>query len=221
MVVVCGRVFGRTKGVRNPIKRKCVLPKGHKGRHSDLPPLDFLKSIKYTRKAADKARRDAENTKGVAWPTVADDADKSSDSRKNREARWDIEPTHPYFATYETCLEVARRLTLYIFEMKDAPDCPPEMIKYLERVPKRGSYVCPICGEPVTIEQINMAEVSKAVIETAHRVPFTRGGKHEPDNVFLGHRECNIAQGNQTISEFCEWIASILRFHGYDVAGPG
>jgi len=186
----------------------------------DLPPLEYLRGISYTRKAADKARRDAENTKGVAWPTVTENADDSKNSRKNREARWDIEEDHPYYATYETCLDVARRLTLYIFEMEDAPPCPTGLVQYLEREPIPDSYVCYICGQPVTIEQINEAEVSKAVVETGHKIPFNIGGIHEPDNVFFCHRECNIAQGNKIMPEFCDWIASILEFHGYEVNPP-
>ena len=52
-----------------------------------------------------------------------------------------------------------------------------------------------------------MAARGKAAIETCHKDPRM----HNPENIGVGHRECNIAQGAKTLEEFYQWIEEILK----------
>jgi hypothetical protein len=176
-----------------------------------MPFLEHLKQA-YP-KIADKIQRDALNTRGAPWP-------ENKAQRRNRQPRWTLKkgdqlyPQH--YAEYDTCLEVARQLTLQVYEMDDAPDCPPQIVTYLGRQPTQGAYVCPICRLPIHVADFALARQSKAQIETAHVDPSSEA-LHTPENVCFAHRECNIAQGERTVNGFLEWMQGILERHGYSV----
>jgi hypothetical protein len=204
----CDEEYGTGLGDQ---KRRCRLEAGHlQKRHTDLP---FLLHLKETyKKVADKIERDSLNTRGAPWPKNLAGVQK----RRNRQPHWTLKqgdqlfPKH--YADYETCLAVARRMTYYVYSMPNAPDCPREIVKYLEKEPVRNSYLCPICLEPVDFNDFHEAQQSKALIETAHLDPQSEY-IHTPDNVCFAHRMCNIAQGDRSIEHFLEWIDGILQRH--------
>jgi len=206
-LALCNKEYGKGLGGQ---KRRCCLPAGHEGRHTDMPFLLHLK--KTHKKVADKLERDALNTRGAPWPKNLRGVQK----RRNRQPHWTLKlgdqlyPKH--YADYKTCLAVARRMTYYVYCMPDAPSCSDDIAKYLEQKPKLGTYVCPICLLPISFKDFEKAKQSKAEIETAHLDPSATY-IHTPDNVCLAHRECNIAQGDRSISDFLDWIDGILRRH--------
>lgn len=205
----------------NSISTKyCHKELGHDGKCSEFPYLDDLK-VNYKR-VADKIIRDSTMTTGAAW--------KSEDAGPNRILRWvmqlsdqellkyglDMSKLKPGViaklreksATYEECMAVAAKLTALVYQMPNAPHCPPEIRSYLERrigTLHEGSTTCIICKEPLDFSLFEAAQRGKAEIETAHSNPRI----HSDDNVGFAHRECNIAQGNKSLDEFYYWIKGI------------
>jgi HNH endonuclease len=66
-------------------------------------------------------------------------------------------------------------------------------VEYVDpaKVYERDEGVCGICWEPVTKKEF--------VID--HKVPFSKGGLHEYDNVQIAHPECNFVKGNHILPE--------------------
>jgi hypothetical protein len=171
-------------------------------------------------KVADKIERDALLTKGIAWQTVADTNDKTK-QRPNRCIRWEFPKEHKdydiYYASYETCLEIAKVLALMAYRMRGAPS-PDQTAAAELRGLDDHEYVCPICCEPIQLELFLKAKRSKAEIDTAHYpTPQRAGGRHQPDNIAFIHHSCNVAQGNRTGPEFIDWLKRILERNGYIV----
>ena len=93
--------------------------------------------------------------------------------------------------------------------MENAPEPSDEVRNYLETLfgpMRRNSTLCVVCRLPLNYNLFYEAERGKAAIETCHKNPRI----HNFQNVGFGHRECNIAQGSKTLSEFYRWIADIL-----------
>ena len=207
---ICGQEYGMGLGGQ---KRTCHLELQHEqSRHTDMPFLLDLK--KHHKKVGDKIERDSLNTRGAPWPKNLSGVQK----RRNRQPHWTLKegdqlyPQH--YADYETCLEVAKRMTYYVYCMHGAPTCPDEIVKYLEQKPEEDTYLCPICLLPVDFRDFEKAKQSKALIETAHLDPQAEY-IHTPDNVCFAHRTCNIAQGDRSIPDFLNWMDGILKRHKY------
>ncbi|WP_377279148.1 hypothetical protein [Planococcus dechangensis] len=204
------------------VQRKCFLPKDHSGKCSEFHFLSHLHTVKSS--VSNKIRRDSTHTTGAAW--------KSSDAGPNRIFRWamllsdeelleyglDMSALKPGVqlklrekaADYDSCIEVAIKLTYLTYNMAGAPTPPDEIKNYLEAHHGSfdlGSTKCEICQEPLNFALFNEAKVGRAAIETCHLNPRI----HNAQNVGFGHRECNIAQGNKTLEEFYAWIDGILK----------
>lgn len=210
----CGYEFGRGLG---GVVRTCRCPVGHQGRHTDMPFLLHLKNKH--QKIAEKIERDSFNTRGAAWGTDKD----GEQYRRNRQPRWTLKPgdqLYPqHYQEYEICLEIAREMTLQIYEMPDAPDCPPEIARFLPREPVRGNYLCPICLEPIYVADFEEAKQSQAVIDTDH-LNATLEFCHVPGNVFFAHHDCNVRKGERSLKGFLDWVTELLERHGYSVTEP-
>ncbi|ADR21932.1 hypothetical protein MATR_04340 [Marivirga tractuosa] len=200
--------------------RKCHLPENHKGKCEEFP---FLKDLtKSHKRVSDKIKRDSTMTTGAAW--------KSDDAGPNRILRWvmllndeellkygiDISALKPQVvskikekgADYDSCIQVAIKLTWLAYQMPGAPDCSQAIKEYLiEHFGElKNETVCSICLDNLPFDLFHSAQRGKANIETCHLNPRI----HNSENVGFAHRECNIAQGNKTLEEFYEWIAGIL-----------
>ncbi len=203
--------------------RLCQCLQGHDGAHNEFPYLAQLGQGIY-KSVAKKIKRDATMTTGAAW--------KSKEAGPNRILRWvmllsdeeleqynivmrDLNPQvvaklREKAANYESCMEVAKKLTWLVYQMQGAPVPPPEIASYLEAHfgPMRSdSSTCMVCHLSLPFELFFKAARGKAEIETGHRNPRL----HDVDNVGFAHRECNIAQGNKTLPEFYLWIRDILQ----------
>lgn len=212
-------IDGRSKYKELQIK-KCHLPKGHNGRCQEFPFLNHLK-IDFKR-ISDKIKRDSTMTTGAAW--------KSEDAGPNRILRWVmlesdekllefginmenlkdgvIAKLREKAADYDSCIQVAIKLTWLVYQMNGAPECPTNIKEYLESHygEMNNSTVCAICLDEIAFDLFHSAKRGKANLETCHLNPRI----HDPNNVGFGHRECNIAQGNKSLDEFYDWIQSIL-----------
>jgi hypothetical protein len=112
-------------------------------------------------------------------------------------------------ALYDDCIAVAKKLTWLAYQMPDAPSPGSELRAYLEAhfgAMKPGSTTCLVCLTPLSFKLFAEAVRGKAAIETGHANPR----EHNSGNVGFAHRECNIAQGSKTLSEFYKWIDQIL-----------
>jgi hypothetical protein len=201
--------------------RFCQREKGHIGYHNEFP---FLQELKVSHPSvASKIRRDATMTSGAAW--------KSEEAGPNRILRWvmllsdeellrygirmqDLKPQviaklREKAASYDACMEVAKKLTWLAYQMPDAPMPTTQTKAYLEAhfgPMTPNSTTCLVCRAPLSFTLFLNAVRGKAVIETGHRNPR----EHDAENVGFAHRECNIAQGAKTLPEFYRWIAEIL-----------
>jgi hypothetical protein len=203
--------------------RLCQSIEGHDGKHSEFPYLVQLNQDEY-KSVANKIKRDATMTTGAAW--------KSEEAGPNRILRWvmllpddelekygvvmsKLKPQvvaklREKAASYESCMEVAKKLTWLVYQMKGAPVPPPGIASYLEAYfgpMKQDSTTCTVCRLELPFDLFFKAMRGKAEVETGHTNPRV----HDADNVGFAHRECNIAQGNKTLPEFYIWIRDILQ----------
>ena len=162
-------------------------------------------------------------TTGASW--------KSDDAGPNRILRWvmlisdedlmafgiDMKQLKPQViakhrekaADYDTCIEVAKKLTWMAYQMPNAPKPSEDTRIYLEEhfgaiQPDTGT--CLVCKAPLSFELFESAVRGKAAIETSHSNPRL----HNAANVGFAHRECNIAQGGMTLEHFYNWIGGII-----------
>jgi hypothetical protein len=208
---LCGKNYGSGLG---DVRRVCRRPEGHTGRCSDMPFLMHLEQVKP--KVADKIVRDSFNTRGASWGKALDGTQK----RRNRQPRWTVKPGDVFYPghhqTYLNCLVVAVELALQAYEMTGAPACPPDIAQLLPRIPVVNSCLCPICKLPMEFSEFDLAVQSKAAIDTDHLNPgLTR--RHASGNVAFVHHECNTTKGDRSLEEFEEWMAAVLKRHGYQM----
>lgn len=222
MIELCNEVISSRSAYESVQPRRCQMPKGHSGKHSEFHYLDHLRVEQ--KSVAEKIKRDSTMTTGAAW--------KSEEAGPNRILRWvmllsdkeltryniRMENLKPQVvaklrekaATYDNCMSVARKLTWLVYQMEDAPRPPQEVQEYLEGFfgeMKWGNTTCIICKEKLNFALFSKAQRGKAEIETGHISPR----EHNAENVGFAHRECNIAQGNKTVQEFYNWIRGIIQ----------
>lgn len=219
---LCGKKISGRSRYETLIARACTLQFGHSGGCIEFPYLAHLDKV--APRVSAKIRRDSTKTTGAAW--------KSDDAGPNRIDRWvmllsdkdlrekfgiDLASMKPSVqsklrekaATYEDCMNVAAKLTWSAYQMKNAPEPPPEIGLYLaDRFGGliQGSTRCIVCRDFLDFRSFEAAQRGRALIETAHANPRM----HTPDNVGFAHRECNIAQGGLTLEQFYTWIREIL-----------
>ncbi len=201
--------------------KKCHLPEGHTGKCMEFPFLMHLHSE--FKRVSDKIKRDSTMTTGAAW--------KSEDAGPNRILRWVmlesdenlkkyginmenlkngvIAKLREKAADYDSCIQVAIKLTWLVYQMDGAPKCPTIIKNYLEEHfgEMKNKTKCAICLEEIGFELFHSAQRGRANLETCHLNPRM----HDSENVGFGHRECNIAQGNKSLEEFYEWISNIIK----------
>ncbi len=217
----CNRSIRSRSKYNEIVARSCHRPLGHEGDCNEIPFLNHLKAV--APNVAAKIVRDATMTTGAAW--------KSEDAGPNRILRWvmtlpdeklldyglDMTMLKPGIvaklrekaADYESCVEVAIKLTWLAYQMEGSPTPPSDIKDYLESIHGRmeiRSTVCEVCKLPMNFTDFILAVRGKAEIETCHKNPRL----HNAENVGFAHRECNIAQGAKTLDEFYDWIEGIL-----------
>jgi hypothetical protein len=218
---LCLKQIGSRSKYVKVATRHCQLPKGHSGSCDEFPYLKHLQTV--ASKVANKVKRDSTMTTGAAW--------KSTDAGPNRILRWvmllndeelmsyglNMQGLKPQVvaklrekaATYDDCVNVAKKLTWYVYQMPLAPRPPNDIKEYLEShfgEMQAGSTVCGVCRLPLSFELFEQAKRGSAPIETCHLDPRI----HNAVNVRFAHRECNIAQGDKSLEEFYSWIKGIL-----------
>ncbi len=209
----------------NKIKRKsaknfeCKLANGHTGKCNSFPFLAHLKTT--NSKIAKKIEQDAYHTRGNKTKPF-----------KNRSFRWDNPISNNQastmktqknkgipkkeYATQEECFKVAQKLTRLVYEMENAPECPDEIKPYLDQVPDKvnNPCICPLCKEKLDIHSFGESQWGQAVIELWHTKPLNETTfEHNANNIAWGHRACNIAQNDKTLSETLDWFEEILKAH--------
>jgi hypothetical protein len=217
----CDKPIASRSKYNEVVTQRCHLPKGHDGKCDEYPFLRHFQSE--ITSVANKIKRDSTMTTGAAW--------KSDDAGPNRILRWvmmlpdkelkkyglDMTKLKPGIvaklrekaADYESCIEVAIKLTWLAYQMEGCILPPAPLKAYLESFHgemKDASTVCEICKLPMSFSDFSRAVRGKAEIETCHKNPRL----HNAENVGFAHRECNIAQGAKTLEEFYDWIEGIL-----------
>ena len=111
--------------------------------------------------------------------------------------------------SYEDCMNVAAKLTWSTYQMLNAPTPPAALKSYLTGrfgALISGSTRCIVCKDRLNFSHFEGAQRGRALLETAHANPRL----HNSDNVGFAHRECNIAQGGLSLSDFYDWIRGII-----------
>lgn len=220
MIKYCGKVISSRSRFAKIAPKKCHLSEGHEGSCKEFPFLEHLYAT--NQRIADKIKRDSVMTTGAAW--------KSDDAGPNRILRWvmllsdkellnygiDMTLLKPQVvaklrekaADYDSCIQVAIKLTWLVYQMPGCDAPTPEIKKYLTAHfgELKNTTSCSICLLPLEFKLFHEAQRGKAVVETCHLDPRS----HTATNVGFAHRECNIAQGNKNIEEFYGWISGIL-----------
>ena len=201
--------------------RLCQREEGHVGPHDEVP---FLRELKAAYPAvAEKIKRDATMTTGAAWKSeeagpnrilrwvmlLPDDELRAFDIHMDRLKPQVVAKLREKAAPYETCIEVAKKLTWLVYRMPDAPEPSKDLTSYLgmhfgSMTP--ADTTCLVCRRSLSFALFSKASRGKAEIETGHSNPRL----HNAENIGFAHRECNIAQGSKTLQEFYAWIAAIL-----------
>lgn len=220
----------RGKSKYDPLDlHRCYADEGHGGACSEFPYLQHLAGV--AKRVRDKIIRDSTKTTGASW--------KSEYAGPNRISRWtmllsddellrlgiNMKALKPWVvaklrdkaATYEDCMDAARKLTWLAYSMKNAPVPDAATRDYLESRfgPIRTSQTfCLICRAPLDFRLFDEARRGRAEIETAHASPR----EHNAKNVGFAHRHCNIAQGDKSLAEFYGWIEGILQRAGRNTA---
>jgi hypothetical protein len=201
--------------------QRCFKEEAHSGLCAVFPYLDHL-GVKAP-KVRQKIIRDATKTTGASW--------KSEDAGPNRISRWtmllsdeqlkalgvNMGALKPWVvaklrekaATYEDCMDAARKLTWLVYGMGNAPVPNEQTRTYLEAhfgTIQLGTTTCLVCKAPLDFVHFAAARRGRAEIETAHATPRS----HTSANVGFAHRACNIAQGDKSLDEFYDWISGIL-----------
>ena len=204
----CGKSFGKGLG---GVIRQCKKASGHRGRCSDMPFLTHLKGT--FPKVAEKIERDSFQTRGASWGRDTE----GRQARRNRQPRWTLQEGDTFYPrhhqSYEVCLDIASELTIQVYEMFGAPDCPDEIASYLPRVPTNNSGICQVCRSSLEFEDFSAATQSLAAIDTDHLDP-TIERRHISGNVFLVHHICNTTKGDRSIDEFLSWMMEVLERFG-------
>lgn len=224
MIKLCQKpITGRSK-FEAYINRCCSGAAGHDGPCTEFPYLVHLNQV--APRVAAKIIRDSTKTTGAAW--------KSAVAGPNRMDRWGMLPSltdavlkakfgidlvamgpavqsklREKAATYEDCMAVAAKLTWTAYQMLNAPTPPAGVSNYLTNrfsALEFGSTRCIVCRDFLDFDDFEGARRGRALIETAHSSPRA----HNPENVGFAHRDCNIAQGGRSLTEFYGWIRSII-----------
>lgn len=73
---------------------------------------------------------------------------------------------------------------------------------------------CYLTGRPVDLRETRAYEFD-------HKVPISKGGSNEFDNLGIACREANRAKSDMSLSEFLTLCKEVLEYHGYEVRGGG
>lgn len=100
--------------------------------------------------------------------------------------------------------------------MVGAPRCLADTTCYLPRAPQADVAKCPICVAPLAFDEFDLAEQSKAAIDSDHLNPSLTQ-RHAPGNVAFVHHLCNTTKGDRSLDEFDSWMREVLERKGYTV----
>lgn len=126
--------------------------------------------------------------------------------KTNRAKRWEVRPDDFQHATLEQCWSAERRLTADLIGFDGFPITIREHFENTQLI--AGGQ--PLTRCPVTLEPLNFATLSAAVLTATHGVsdyqvghlhPLKRGGRHDGDNVRWQSADGNRIQGDLTIEE--------------------
>ena len=161
------------------------LPAGHEGKCDELWFLKHL--VKESPKIANKIRRDAFMTTGAAWKSAVSGPNRilrpvmllsDEELLKHGINMSDMKPQvvkklREKAADYNSCIQVAMKLTWLAYQIPGAPAPPENISEFLQDHfgPFSPPTCCPICLLPLSYELFAQAQRGKAVIETCHLDP--------------------------------------------------
>jgi hypothetical protein len=86
----------------------------------------------------------------------------------------------------------------------------------LPAVPRKDVGRCPICKLPLDFDEFDLAEQSKAAIDSDHLDPSILR-RHAPGNVAFVHHLCNTTKGDRSLTTFETWMVEVMGRSGYTV----
>lgn len=142
----------------------------------------------------------------------------------NREARWEIDPSSPQFATKSECINIEVKLLAQILEFTGAPtreidkSAEEKIVDLIGSSPKPGSFRCPISGQSIDyskfISEANEPNHGRSTYQVGHLVPLARPeGKHAAANISWITELGNRVQGEDSLTEIVEQIFRMANYH--------
>jgi hypothetical protein len=105
--------------------------------------------------------------------------------------------------------EILIELLNQIFNCKNSPECPEDIINEIGLTINPDSHTCLWCGEVMDISELNQEYCSKEhSINFCHRIPEVGTKK---GNVYIGHCSCNREQGGYSEEERIEQIIRLAK----------
>lgn len=133
----------------------------------------------------------------------------------NRQARWNFDPAHKFYASEVNATLVEVKYYLQTLSLEGAPAVSDNRIVgafewLLGHEISPGSYL-----DPIQLIQIKFNDFfsDARILQSGHLVPLDRGGKHLPSNAFLMLQRSNQLQGNLTLEELLNLMEGIVRKH--------
>jgi hypothetical protein len=185
--------------------QNCVLESGHKGRCSYRP--DYKIFGEYQGKIKEKISNAALSTAGETA---------NNSPIKNRAYRWS-EP--PISMNEETRLKKEGKFRVGIRKDEAAPfsNCTKIEKKLYETLKKTflgiqdETTCCPYCDDQFTFEQFLLNAKNPNSIQICHWEPLSEDEvKHNENNCFWGHRQCNITHGDQNIPDLIQRLKKMV-----------
>ena len=138
----------------------------------------------------------------------------------NRRNRWEYDEDHPYYASQQTSTLTYCRYLMQFFCIEGAPHLPSELdcgrlatLLLIEGGVAPGTYIDPISLEEVGSWNDLRTAAGRRNFELGHFIPFSQGGRHTLENVFLQTLQSNRIQGDNTLDELIEWAYLFLERH--------
>ena len=72
-------------------------------------------------------------------------------------------------------------------------------VVYEENIKENGTLTCYLCNQQILFSQDSLD----------HKIPISRGGTNNVENLEISHSACNFKKGNKTFYEFIDWLKKV------------
>lgn len=98
------------------------------------------------------------------------------------------------------------RAKKYNYNKKMAGELTIHTIKlvYEDNIKKYGTLTCYLCRKPIDMQLKFFNKLTSEHLE--HKIPLSRGGKNDYENLGIACCKCNVRKRNKTVSEYKKYL---------------